>query len=874
MFALSALAIALTVVSSTAASSASQKNTSLEYLLSLTSSPGGRPDDAPIEFSCAWRRYATAYAMQIHPKLSAAKQRALHDALQLSGLCNQSFAVKPRHHNLTTRTVATTPTNGRKIYVNPTNGSNSGTGSQTAPLKTLHAAVAASRIPAHSVSDAPTIILCGGVYYLANHEAKGTVVLTPSDSGLTIQAMEGETPILSGGRALTSLKWSPLAQNARAVALHNAFRTTLSTADAAALPVGGGGAMPALHSEIGNRYTLARYPNANAELDLFPAGHIIDKTGTAWMTPRYNGTRCTSDGQECGQAKDVIWSAPQDEWHGMYQDYMVGVGGACDAYEPPYSPWCAQHFYAERWSEMHYRHPAGITPNATTLPHFPYKNATGAVLHVWRPGHWYTWMFEVNATTAAAKQINMTFGRGGNQGGEGSDTGDEWWIENVPEELDAANEYYYDPATRTLDIVVNTTTDGTSPGATLVVPTLATLIELRGTQQSPVTNVTLLGLVFTASRPTFFDPRANPSGGDWALERLGALLVEGANSLTVRDCNFTRLDSNAISMNGYTRDVVIDRNHFEWLGQNAIASWGRSNYFNGTDGNFPRGTIVTSNWAIEVGILQKQSSFYFQAETAETTLANNIVFNIPRAAINFNDGFGGGAKMHDNLLFNTCRESSDHGAFNSWDRLPYLTTVRNGTASTVPAMNEVYRNFIVANYAADGGCLDNDDGSSYYDIHHNFCVYGGHKADFDGHTKFSRFNVHVYPSVYASTCVGELQALPKPGYAERYTDNVCILPTGKSSYLSLNIPGQCDGTNLSIATFHAGMVTRNNTIYVPGACVLRCSLALVCALIAAPRSTCFFRLPSLSLSLSFFARIIHSYIRRWRGDCGVQPRYI
>ena len=51
------------------------------------------------------------------------------------------------------------------------------------------------------------------------------------------------------------------------------------------------------------------------------------------------------------------------------------------------------------------------------------------------------------------------------------------------------------------------------------------------------------------------------------------------------------------------------------------------------------------------------------------------------------------------------------GAFNSWDRLPYLTTVRDGvTPSTIPAMNNVHHNFIVANYAADGGCLDNDDG--------------------------------------------------------------------------------------------------------------------------------------------------------------------
>ena len=50
-----------------------------------------------------------------------------------------------------------------------------------------------------------------------------------------------------------------------------------------------------------------------------------------------------------------------------------------------------------------------------------------------------------------------------------------------------------------------------------------------------------------------------------------------------------------------------------------------------------------------------------------------------------------------------------HSAFNSWDRLPYLTDIRDGkTPSTIPAMNDVGHNFIVANYAADGGCLDND----------------------------------------------------------------------------------------------------------------------------------------------------------------------
>jgi hypothetical protein len=40
----------------------------------------------------------------------------------------------------------------------------------------------------------------------------------------------------------------------------------------------------------------------------------------------------------------------------------------------------------------------------------------------------------------------------------------------------------------------------------------------------------------------------------------------------------------------------------------------------------------------------------------------------------FNDGFAGGANVEGNLVFNSCRESSDHGPMNSWDRDPYLFT--------------------------------------------------------------------------------------------------------------------------------------------------------------------------------------------------------
>lgn len=121
-----------------------------------------------------------------------------------------------------------------------------------------------------------------------------------------------------------------------------------------------------------------------------------------------------------------------------------------------------------------------------------------------------------------------------------------------------------------------------------------------------------------------------------ALERMGAILLEGTEDVSVDHCHFTRLDSNAIMLSGYNRRAAITDNQFSWLGQNAIASWGRTVDNDGTNGDQPRLSTITGNWIHEIGHIQKQSSFYFQATSAQTTIKNNVVFNIPRAGINFN----------------------------------------------------------------------------------------------------------------------------------------------------------------------------------------------------------------------------------------------
>ena len=85
-------------------------------------------------------------------------------------------------------------------------------------------------------------------------------------------------------------------------------------------------------------------------------------------------------------------------------------------------------------------------------------------------------------------------------------------------------------------------------------------------QAQPITDVPITNVAFTATRPTYFEPRGDPSCGDWALERQAALLVEGAEDVLVADALFSRIDGNALMLSGYTRGVVVRDSEFALLG--------------------------------------------------------------------------------------------------------------------------------------------------------------------------------------------------------------------------------------------------------------------------------------------------------------------
>lgn len=175
------------------------------------------------------------------------------------------------------------------------------------------------------------------------------------------------------------------------------------------------------------------------------------------------------------------------------------------------------------------------------------------------------------------------------------------------------------------------------------------------------------------------------------------------------------------------------------------------------------------------------------------------MFNGPRCGINFNDNLGGGNELKNNLLFNWVRETSDHGPFNSWDRLPFLNDIvdKQGTYDVLESF--IHHNFIINNYHSTWP-IDHDDGSHNYTDSENVLVYGGYKQ-YLGHGLKSMKNLYLYADVnpdnnnllsypYCGTSHGADDGVS--GYDDVYYNNTCVL--SGNSLFDFSFSGKMNNT--------------------------------------------------------------------------------
>ncbi len=379
-----------------------------------------------------------------------------------------------------------------------------------------------------------------------------------------------------------------------------------------------------------------------------------------------------------------------------------------------------------------------------------------AVLHIFGAVNWSTRQFRLAGIDYDRCAIKL--GEGGWQQHErfpqrpGTKLNEtcRFYIENVFEELDAPREWYFDNRKKILYYKPPDKVDLNN--ATVEAVLLKNLVEFRGSKENPVHHINLRGLRITQSATTFLEKYSIPSMGDWAIHRGGAVFFDGAEDCSIDNCFFDAVGGNAVFINYYNRRIHIESSLFTEIGESAICLVGKSmlsrdlsydcpycgthhdwGFLPHTD-QYAEGCVVKNNLIHDVGIFGKQTAGVFMAVSAKNIISHNEMYNIPRAAICIHDGTYGGHIIEYNDLHHTCRETGEHGTFNSWGRDSWwCQNQSHGRVGDIskrfhPAGDVLrdakYTTIIRNNRFRDekGWGIDLDDGSSNYHIYNNLCI--------------------------------------------------------------------------------------------------------------------------------------------------------
>ncbi|MBR5519104.1 MAG: right-handed parallel beta-helix repeat-containing protein, partial [Clostridia bacterium] len=279
-------------------------------------------------------------------------------------------------------------------------------------------------------------------------------------------------------------------------------------------------------------------------------------------------------------------------------------------------------------------------------------------------------------------------------------------------------------------------------------------------------NVTIENITFERSVRTFMDTIEPLLRSDWTIYRGGAILVRNSTDCTVDRCAFYNVGSNGVFVDGDNENIRISRTHFRKIGASAICFVGRSDCvrsplfeYNETQSvhdfdkepgpksnNYPKNSMVEDCLIEYVGTVEKQATGIQISMSYGITMRNCTVCHTSRSGINISEGTFGGHRIEGCDVFDTVRETGDHGSFNSWgrDRYWHVPDLDDHDAWKYARLDTLGPTVITrSRFRCDRGWdIDLDDGSTDYVITENLCLNGGIKLR-EGFFRTVRNNIAV-----------------------------------------------------------------------------------------------------------------------------------
>jgi hypothetical protein len=261
------------------------------------------------------------------------------------------------------------------------------------------------------------------------------------------------------------------------------------------------------------------------------------------------------------------------------------------------------------------------------------------------------------------------------------------FVENIFEELDTLNEWYYNKLSKTLYYYppkgLNLST------AKIETPQLKHIFEFRGSEKHPVSNIRIQNIEITQTLRTFMENKEPLLRSDWTTYRGGAVVFEGASNCSIKGSFFNTVGGNAVYFSNYNRGNELVGCHILKAGGSGVSfvgdpkavrspSFEYNEFVNFSDidripgprtNNYPKQCKVYDNLIEQTGQTEVQSAGV--QISMDINVSHNTICDLPRAGINVSEGTWGGHIIEYNDVFNTVNESGDHGSFNSWGRDRY-----------------------------------------------------------------------------------------------------------------------------------------------------------------------------------------------------------
>jgi len=374
-----------------------------------------------------------------------------------------------------------------------------------------------------------------------------------------------------------------------------------------------------------------------------------------------------------------------------------------------------------------------------------WADPTGGYIHAMHRAHWGGYHYRI---TGKKENNEVTYEGGWQNNRQMGMHKRERFVENIFEELDASGEWFHNAKSNKLYYLPDAEVDVNT--ARFEVVRLAHLIEFQGSKSRPAQHISLSGLTLRHTARTFMQTKEPLLRSDWTIYRGGGIVFNGAHDCSIKNCHFDQLGGNSIFVNKYNRRITVRACHIHGSGASGICFVGNPDTVRNplfeyhqtlsyqdidkTPGpksdDFPADCLVEDCLIHNVSVVEKQATGVQISMAKSISIRHCSIYDVGRAGINISEGTFGGHLIEFCDVFDTVRETGDHGSFNSWgrDRFWHLKDAPDAelpALALLDANKSIIRN---SRWRCDHGWdIDLDDGSSSYHVYNNLCLNGGIK---------------------------------------------------------------------------------------------------------------------------------------------------